>query len=100
MTKFPATMVMVDKAGMRTTHILERGEYDKPGKEVKANVPAYFGSLPKGESANRLALAKWLTSPENPLTSRVTVNRYWQQFFGTGIVKSSEIRRASCRERV
>ncbi|MEO1844490.1 MAG: PSD1 and planctomycete cytochrome C domain-containing protein [Akkermansiaceae bacterium] len=90
LTKFPATMVMVDKAGMRTTHILERGEYDKPGKEVKANVPAYFGSLPKGESANRLALAKWLTSPENPLTSRVTVNRYWQQFFGTGIVKSSE----------
>ena len=86
----PATMVLAEKPGMRTTHVLDRGEYDKPGNVVEANVPSFFGSLPEGAPADRLALARWLTGKENPLTARVTVNRFWQQLFGTGIVKSSE----------
>lgn len=87
---FPETMVMTDKPGIRSTHILDRGEYDKPGKKVEANVPTFFGKLPKDAPRNRLGLAQWLTSSENPLTARVTVNRLWQQLFGIGFVKSSE----------
>jgi len=86
----PPTMVMADRPGMRATHVLARGEYDKPGKKVEANLPSSFGKLPGDQPANRLALAVWLTGKENPLTARVTVNRFWQQLFGTGIVKSSE----------
>ena len=89
-TSFPATMVLSEKPGMRTTHILDRGEYDKKGRLVEAGIPSFFGSLPAGQPANRLALAKWMTGEDNPLTARVTVNRFWQQLFGTGIVKSSE----------
>ena len=89
-TAFPATMVMAEKPGIRMTHILERGEYDKPGEIVGANIPSFFGSLPQNHPADRLALAKWLTGPDNPLTARVTANRFWQQLFGLGIVKSSE----------
>ena len=89
-TSFPATMVLSEKPGMRTTHVLERGEYDKKGRVVEAGIPSFFGSLPEGRTANRLDLAKWMTRADNPLTARVTVNRFWQQLFGTGIVKSSE----------
>ncbi|MCH2064894.1 MAG: DUF1549 and DUF1553 domain-containing protein, partial [Roseibacillus sp.] len=89
-TSFPATMVLSEKPGMRTTHILERGEYDKKGRLVEAGIPSFFGSLPDGQPVNRLDLAKWMTGEDNPLTARVTVNRFWQQLFGTGIVKSSE----------
>ncbi len=87
---FPSTMVLSEKPGMRTTHILERGEYDKKGRAVEAGIPSFLGSLPEGQTPDRLALAKWMTGEDNPLTARVTVNRFWQQLFGTGIVKSSE----------
>ncbi len=65
-----------------------RGQYDKPGDAVKASVPAIFPQLANKDNATRLDLAKWLVSPEHPLTSRVYVNRLWQQFFGIGIVKT------------
>jgi len=86
----PKVMVM-DDAKPRPTFILKRGGYDKPGDKVEPGVPAVLGlPLPSDTSNNRLALAKWLVDPKNPLTARVTVNRYWQTFFGTGIVKTVE----------
>lgn len=86
----PATLVMEDRKEMRIAHILERGEYEKKGEPVESAVPAWLGSSPEDSPKNRLGLAQWLVSPTHPLTSRVTVNRYWQHFFGTGIVKTSE----------
>ncbi len=85
----PDAMVMQDLPKPRDTYMLVRGQYDKKGDKVTAGTP---GSLPGGSSAatNRLDLAKWLTSSANPLTARVTVNRYWQMFFGTGLVKTAE----------
>jgi hypothetical protein len=74
----------------RPTHIHVRGNFLEPGKSVTPGVPAAFPELPAGVSANRLALAKWLVDPANPLTARVTVNRFWERFFGTGLVKTSE----------
>ncbi|HND53704.1 MAG TPA: DUF1553 domain-containing protein, partial [Pirellulaceae bacterium] len=62
----------------------------KLGDKVSAGVPAFLPPLPSGADANRLGLARWFVSPEHPLTSRVTVNRYWQTLFGTGIVKTAE----------
>mgnify|MGYP003331190348 CR=1 FL=1 len=67
-----------------------RGDFRRRGEPVTAAIPSVFGTLPADAPTNRLALARWLVSRENPLTSRVTVNRFWQMFFGTGIVKSSE----------
>jgi len=74
----------------RPTRVHVRGNFLEPGKEVTPGVPAAFPGLPPGVPANRLALAKWLVEPANPLTARVTVNRFWEQFFGTGLVKTSE----------
>ncbi len=86
--KTPATMVMQELARPRTTHVLFRGEYDKPRDVVQAGTPVVLPPLPKGAPANRLGLARWLVMPEHPLTARVTVNRFWQRLFGTGIVKT------------
>ncbi len=86
----PATLVMEDRNEMRVAHILERGEYDKKGEPVESAVPSWLGSAPENAPQNRLGLAQWLVSPTHPLTSRVTVNRYWQHYFGTGLVKTSE----------
>ncbi len=84
------TMVMEDLATPRETFVLRRGEYNMPGEKVEAGVPAIFPPLPADAPRNRLGLARWLVDPSHPLTARVTVNRFWQQFFGTGIVKTAE----------
>ncbi len=87
----PSTMVMADMPQLRETNILIRGAYNKKGDKVTHGVPAALGGkLPEGAPVNRLGLAKWLVDPSHPLSSRVTVNRFWQQFFGRGIVKTSE----------
>ncbi len=87
----PSTMVMADMPQLRETNILIRGAYNKKGDKVTHGVPAALGGkLPEGAPVNRLGLAKWLVDPAHPLSSRVTVNRFWQQFFGRGLVKTSE----------
>jgi hypothetical protein len=74
----------------RTTHLQHRGNYLDLGQEVSPGVPGAFPPLPQGEPANRLAMAKWLVSAENPLTPRVIANRFWEQIFGVGLVRTSE----------
>jgi len=86
----PTAMVMEEMPQPRDTFILVRGQYDKHGEKVVAAVPSTFPPLPDGAPANRLGLAEWLVSPTQPLMSRVTVNRYWQMFFGNGLVKTTE----------
>lgn len=87
---FPTVMVMKEMAERRPTTILIRGEYNKPGERVEPGLPAMLPPLPPGEANNRLGLARWMVSKENPLTARVTVNRFWQMLFGTGLVKTTE----------
>ncbi|MSU63319.1 MAG: DUF1553 domain-containing protein [Pedosphaera sp.] len=86
------TLVMQERSEPqpRETYIHLRGDFLTKGSNVTAGVPAVFQRLPAGESVNRLALAKWLVDPANPLTARVTVNRFWERCFGTGLVKTSE----------
>ncbi|MCR9098380.1 MAG: PSD1 and planctomycete cytochrome C domain-containing protein [bacterium] len=79
-------MVMEEQEEPRKTYILNRGKYDQYGDEVQPAVPEQLPPIPEGAPNNRLGLAQWLFAPENPLTARVTVNRLWQQLFGTGIV--------------
>jgi hypothetical protein len=86
----PTVMVMEEMPEPRETHILIRGQYDKPGEKVSAGLPKLFGELPPGAPMNRLGLAQWMVKKDNPLTARVAVNRYWEKFFGTGLVKTSE----------
>ena len=75
----------------RKTHVFERGNWLVHGKEVRPAVPAAFGKMPKGKQpADRLELARWLVSRDNPLTARVMVNRLWEQLFGLGIVETVE----------
>jgi hypothetical protein len=92
--QIPSTMVMaeldpkVDKP--RETAILGRGDYRNRGEVVTPGVPIILPQLPAGEPANRLTLARWIVSPTNPMTARVVVNRYWQSYFGLGIVKTPQ----------
>ena len=88
--EIPATLVMEDRKEPRQAHILERGQYTEPRDAVASDVPTWIAPLPKDAPPNRLGLARWLVDPGHPLTSRVTVNRYWQHFFGIGLVKTSE----------
>ena len=83
-------MVMEEMPKPRESHILLRGSYDQPGEQVTPGVPAIFGPMPPDLPRNRLGLAKWLVDPSNPLTARVAVNRFWQMYFGTGIVKTAD----------
>jgi len=83
-------MVMDEMPKPRECYVLIRGQYDKHGEVVTAGLPAAFPPMPKGVPNNRLGLAKWIASAENPLTSRVAVNRFWEKFFGTGIVPTTE----------
>jgi hypothetical protein len=86
----PSVMVMQELPTPRDTFVLERGMYDQPGEKVTAGVPAFLPELPAGEPHNRLGLARWLVAPNHPLTGRVTVNRAWQTFFGTGLVRTAD----------
>lgn len=82
----PQTLVMQDAPTPRVTRLLKRGQYDQPGETVTAGVPAWLPPLPAGAPPDRLALARWLVTPEHPLTARVAANRLWQQCFGEGLV--------------
>jgi len=74
----------------RATHLFNKGNFLEPGDEVSAAVPATFNPWPAGAPTNRLGVARWLMSPDNPLTARVTANRMWAQLFGTGLVETEE----------
>ncbi|MDF1751997.1 MAG: PSD1 and planctomycete cytochrome C domain-containing protein [Verrucomicrobiales bacterium] len=86
MTEAHPTMVMNTSPKPRDSFILERGDYASPGEKVNTGTPSV---LPLSAEGNRLDLAKWLVDPKHPLTSRVTVNRFWQLFFGTGLVATT-----------
>lgn len=86
----PTTMIMEEMETPRKTFILTRGQYDLPGDEVTPATPAALLPLPEDAPKNRLGLAQWLVHPDHPLTARVIVNRYWQRYFGAGIVKTAE----------
>ena len=91
------SLVMKEREGdRRQTYVHLRGDFLAKGKEVSPGVPAFLPPLPPPEQpeatnqlADRLALAKWLVDPENPLTARVTVNRFWERCFGAGLVQTS-----------
>ena len=87
-----SVMVMEDRPQPRDTFVLKRGQYDMPDttRKLEPGVPSCLPSLPAGVPRNRLGLAQWLASPENPLTARVIVNRIWQHHFGMGLVKTAE----------
>ncbi len=86
----PTTMVMREMETPRETFILGRGDYLNQGERVTPGVPSFLPPMPSRAQPNRLGLAQWLVDPSHPLTSRVAVNRYWQMYFGTGLVKTSE----------
>ena len=83
-------MIMREAAIPKVAHLLERGNYDALGEKVYPATPERIFPFPRNLPKNRYGLAQWLTLPDNPLTSRVAVNRYWQLFFGTGLVKTTE----------
>jgi hypothetical protein len=84
-----SVMAELAKDEARTTYILDRGVYDAPSDSVGPSTPTSILSFPENSERNRLGLAKWTTSRDNPLTSRVFVNLIWQEIFGQGIVKSA-----------
>ena len=86
----PLTMVSWERPAIAYADILTRGVYTARTERVEANTPHYLPALPAGMPHNRLALAKWTVSPENPLTARVTVNRMWNEMFGAGLVETTE----------
>ncbi|EDM25628.1 probable chromosome segregation protein [Lentisphaera araneosa HTCC2155] len=88
--KIPSTPIMKERKELRPAFILNRGEYDNPGERVQRKTPSFLPAMDKSFPVDRLGLAQWLTTPNHPLTARVAVNRFWQQFFGRGLVKTSE----------
>lgn len=87
----PGTLVMKERAEVRPAHILIRGEYDQPGEQVERNTPAFLPPMKDKQGLkSRMDLAEWLVDASNPLTARVAVNRFWQQLFGVGLVRTSE----------
>jgi hypothetical protein len=86
----PTTMVMADLPTPRDTFLLIRGQYDKKGEKVAPGTPTALSPLAAGSPPNRLGLARWLVDGKHPLTARVAVNRYWQHYFGRGLVKTAE----------
>src|SRR6185503_19452181 len=88
--EIPTVMVMSEMEKPRETFVLGRGDYRNKTDKVVPAVPAVLSALPEGAPPNRLGLARWLVSSSHPLTARVAINRYWQMYFGVGIVKTSE----------
>lgn len=87
----PLSSMIVSKVSEpRMTHVLEKGSFLSPGKRIAPGVPKVFNKDVKGSPRNRLEFSKWLTHPKNPLTSRVIMNRLWEQVFGVGLVATSE----------
>lgn len=86
----PGSLIYRDRDQPRESFVMIRGQYDRPGEKVTPNVPAIFPPLKNTNQPTRLDLARWLVSPEHPMVARVAVNRFWQQFFGTGLVKTSD----------
>ena len=87
----PAAMVMKEREEVRAAHILIRGAYDNPGERVERDTPAFLPALKESEEPRtRMDLANWFVDRDHPLMARVTVNRFWQQMFGVGIVRTSE----------
>jgi hypothetical protein len=86
----PDVMIMQEMPKPRIQHVFLRGQYDHPGDVVQPHIPAVFNPLPAGAPNNRLGLAEWIASPQNPMTSRVEVNRIWDKCFGTGIVATDD----------
>ncbi|HEX5272106.1 MAG TPA: PSD1 and planctomycete cytochrome C domain-containing protein [Gemmataceae bacterium] len=86
----PSTLVFKERKDLRPAYILKRGEYDQRLGQVRRATPVFLPPLPKDAPRNRLGFARWLVDPQHPLTARVTVNRFWQQVFGTGLVKTTE----------
>jgi len=82
--------MVMQEGPVRQAHILKRGAYDAPGDPVSAGVPRFLPQFKSDWPMNRLGLARWLVDRDNPLTARVTVNRYWQMLFGVGLVKTTE----------
>jgi hypothetical protein len=89
---YPTTLVMAERPDWepRTTYLHKRGEFLQPLEPVPAGIPGVLPQVPAGAPKNRLTFARWLVSPENPLTARVTMNRQWAAFFGRGLVKTQE----------
>ncbi|MBI5396743.1 MAG: DUF1553 domain-containing protein [Verrucomicrobia bacterium] len=85
-----STLVMEELPKPRETHLFTRGNFLTPGEVVQAGVPAVLNPLPANAPTSRLTLARWLLDENNPLTARVAMNRAWEQFFGAGIVATSE----------
>ncbi len=84
------TMVLAAREEPRVTHVFKRGDFRNPGEAVSPGVPAFLPPLPPAAAPNRLTLAKWLVDGRNPLTARVIMNRFWQAYFGRGIVITAE----------
>jgi len=87
---WPTVMVMQEMPKPREAFVLLRGEYDKRGERVEAGLPKVLPAMPSESPNNRLGLARWIASRDNPLTARVWVNRMWEKFMGNGIVKTTE----------
>jgi hypothetical protein len=88
--EIPTVMVMREDEKPRETFVLKRGAYNAPGEKVEPGTPSVLPPLPNDAEPNRLGLAKWLVSPGNPLTARVMMNRFWQIYFGHGLVRTAE----------
>ena len=88
--QIPWALITKERDELRPAHVLRRGSYENPGEEVVRGVPAVLPPMAPDAPDNRLGLAGWLVSPSHPLTARVTVNRFWQHYFGTGLVRTAE----------